>query len=89
MSDVECIYCHKPGTHRVCDECFIRTGRIRYRVGSIIQYQSSREVRTVVVKKKYEEIPHHGRPGFDATMVDDEKVLVWGFTDDILMVLEY
>lgn len=57
-----------------------------YEVGQVIQYQAHTEVRTVVVVKRYEEIPHDGRPGFDGHMIDDDKVLVWGFDEDILTV---
>jgi hypothetical protein len=57
-----------------------------YEIGQTVTYTSTQGPRTVVVTKRYESIPHDGRPGFDGHNPKDEKELFWGFDEDITSV---
>ena len=63
---------------------------LNYRVGSIIQYRSFGELRTVEVEEKSDDIKH-GQPGFDGKILNDTTGFphIWGYDDQIVAVTKF
>ena len=63
---------------------------MNYDVGDVVEYLGHGGFRTVRVTRKWETTPAYEEygPGFDGTLVEDDKILVWGFDKDILRVLD-